>query len=336
MNCIRKRVHLDTYGSKDVVSENVVHTSPLHFSPKMYYNSLTANCSIVFLYVRRWNIYIFQRRERNMDQGITLMAGSLCNTLEYVEKIFHEHKNVLKSIELYINDFNVNREKINDITDARWKKIIENQRKKAEADGQKTILDQDQLFSLSDQIVSDISYITLTTESCQFFKRRWIDTGNIRRLKDLIDCYSKSWKRFNGIYSNIDCLIRQPMFLKYVRSTEERRQEFWGLVNEFCNQIEKIDHVLVEAFQNDLKNKRMLLAEQRYQEFLNYETDGSLIEDAEELQAQELENEQLFSGCKIKYIPLEHIAATFEEVSKLPDLTSNSNLKQLTNLLIAL
>ena len=61
------------------------------------------------------------------------------------------------------------------------------------------------------------------------------------------------------------------MFLKYVRSTEERRQEFWGLVNEFCNQIEKIDHVLVEAFQNDLKNKRMLLAEQRYQEFLNYD-----------------------------------------------------------------
>lgn len=46
-----------------------------------------------------------------MDQGITLMAGSLCNTLEYVEKIFHEHKNVLKSIEFYINDFNVNREK---------------------------------------------------------------------------------------------------------------------------------------------------------------------------------------------------------------------------------
>ena len=277
----------------------------------------------------------FQRRE-NMDQGITLMAGSLCNTLEYVEKIFLEHKNVLKSIELYINDFNVNREKINDITDARWKKIIENQRKKAEADGQKTILDQDQLFRLSDQIVSDISYITLTTDFSQFLKRRWIDTGNIRRLKDVIDCYSKSWKRFNGIYLNIDCLIRQPMFLKYVRSTEERRQEFWGLVNEFCNQIEKIDHVLVEAFQNDLKNKRMLLAEQRYQEFLNYETDGSLIEDAEELQAQELENEQLFSGCKIKYIPLEHIAATFEEVSKLPDLTSNSNLKQLTNLLIAL
>lgn len=271
-----------------------------------------------------------------MDQGITLMAGSLCNTLEYVEKIFLEHKNVLKSIELYINDFNVNREKINDITDARWKKIIENQRKKAEADGQKTILDQDQLFRLSDQIVSDISYITHMTESCQFFKRRWIDTGNIRRLKDLIDCYSKSWKRFNGIYSNIDCLIRQPMFLKYVRSTEERRQEFWGLVNEFCNQIEKIDHVLVEAFQNDLKNKRMLLAEQRYQEFLNYETDGSLIEDAEELQNQELENEQLFSGCKIKYIPLGHIAAAFKEVSKLPDLTSNSNLKQLTNLLIAL
>lgn len=271
-----------------------------------------------------------------MDQGITLMAGSLCNTLEYVEKIFHEHKNVLKSIELYINDFNVNREKINDITDARWKKIIENQRKKAEADGQKTILDQDQLFRLSDQIVSDISYITLTTDFSQFLKRRWIDTGNIRRLKDVIDCYSKSWKRFNGIYLNIDCLIRQPMFLKYVRSTEERRQEFWGLVNEFCNQIEKIDHVLVEAFQNDLKNKRMLLAEQRYQEFLNYETDGSLIEDVEELQAQELENEQFFSGCKIKYIPLEHIAATFEEVSKLPDLTSNSNLKQLTNLLIAL
>lgn len=275
-------------------------------------------------------------KEGNMDQGITLMAGSLCNTLEYVEKIFLEHKNVLKSIELYINDFNVNREKINDITDARWKKIIENQRKKAEADGQKTILDQDQLFRLSDQIVSDISYITLTTDFSQFLKRRWIDTGNIRRLKDVIDCYSKSWKRFNGIYLNIDCLIRQPMFLKYVRSTEERRQEFWGLVNEFCNQIEKIDHVLVEAFQNDLKNKRMLLAEQRYQEFLNYETDGSLIEDAEELQAQELENEQLFSGCKIKYIPLEHIAATFEEVSKLPDLTSNSNLKQLTNLLIAL
>jgi hypothetical protein len=277
----------------------------------------------------------FQRRE-NMDQGITLMAGSLCNTLEYVEKIFLEHKNVLKSIELYINDFNVNREKINDITDARWKKIIENQRKKAEADGQKTILDQDQLFRLSDQIVSDISYITLTTDFSQFLKRRWIDTGNIRRLKDVIDCYSKSWKRFNGIYLNIDCLIRQPMFLKYVRSTEERRQEFWGLVNEFCNQIEKIDHVLVEAFQNDLKNKRMLLAEQRYQEFLNYETDGSLIEDAEELQAQELENEQLFSGCKIKYIPLGHIAAAFKEVSKLPDLTSNSNLKQLTNLLIAL
>lgn len=275
-------------------------------------------------------------KEGNMDQGITLMAGSLCNTLEYVEKIFLEHKNVLKSIELYINDFNVNREKINDITDARWKKIIENQRKKAAANGQKTILDQDQLFRLSDQIVSDISYITLTTDFSQFLKRRWIDTGNIRRLKDLIDCYSKSWKRFNGIYLNIDCLIRQPMFLKYVRSTEERRQEFWGLVNEFCNQIEKIDHVLVEAFQNDLKNKRMLLAEQRYQEFLNYETDGSLIEDAEELQAQELENEQLFSGCKIKYIPLEHIAATFEEVSKLPDLTSNSNLKQLTNLLIAL
>ena len=277
----------------------------------------------------------FQRRE-NMDQGITLMAGSLCNTLEYVEKIFLEHKNVLKSIELYINDFNVNREKINDITDARWKKIIENQRKKAEADGQKTILDQDQLFRLSDQIVSDISYITLTTDFSQFLKRRWIDTGNIRRLKDVIDCYSKSWKRFNGIYLNIDCLIRQPMFLKYVRSTEERRQEFWGLVNEFCNQIEKIDHVLVEAFQNDLKNKRMLLAEQRYQEFLNYETDGSLIEDAEELQNQELENEQLFSGCKIKYIPLGHIAAAFKEVSKLPDLTSNSNLKQLTNLLIAL
>ena len=275
-------------------------------------------------------------KEGNMDQGITLMAGSLCNTLEYVEKIFLEHKNVLKSIELYINDFNVNREKINDITDARWKKIIENQRKKAKADGQKIILDQDQLFRLSDQIVSDISYITLTTDFSQFLKRRWIDTGNIRRLKDVIDCYSKSWKRFNGIYLNIDCLIRQPMFLKYVRSTEERRQEFWGLVNEFCNQIEKIDHVLVEAFQNDLKNKRMLLAEQRYQEFLNYETDGSLIEDAEELQAQELENEQLFSGCKIKYIPLEHIAATFEEVSKLPDLTSNSNLKQLTNLLIAL
>jgi len=275
-------------------------------------------------------------KEGNMDQGITLMAGSLCNTLEYVEKIFLEHKNVLKSIELYINDFNVNREKINDITDARWKKIIENQRKKAAANGQKTILDQDQLFRLSDQIVSDISYITLTTDFSQFLKRRWIDTGNIRRLKDVIDCYSKSWKRFNGIYLNIDCLIRQPMFLKYVRSTEERRQEFWGLVNEFCNQIEKIDHVLVEAFQNDLKNKRMLLAEQRYQEFLNYETDGSLIEDAEELQAQELENEQLFSGCKIKYIPLEHIAATFEEVSKLPDLTSNSNLKQLTNLLIAL
>ena len=277
----------------------------------------------------------FQRRE-NMDQGITLMAGSLWNTLEYVEKIFHEHKNVLKSIELYINDFNVNREKINDITDARWKKIIENQRKKAKADGQKTILDQDQLFRLSGQIVSDISYITLTTDFSQFLKRRWIDTGNISRLKDVIDCYNKSWKRFNGIYLNIDCLIRQPMFLKYVRSTEERRQEFWGLVNEFCNQIEKIDHVLVEAFQNDLKNKRMLLAEQRYQEFLNYETDGSLIEDAEELQAQELENEQLFSGCKIKYIPLEHIAATFEEVSKLPDLTSNSNLKQLTNLLITL
>ena len=277
----------------------------------------------------------FQRRE-NMDQGITLMAGSLCNTLEYVEKIFHEHKNVLKSIELYINDFNVNREKINDITDARWKKIIENQRKKALANGQETILDQDQLFHLSEQIVSDISYITNMTESCQFFKRRWIDTGNIRRLKDVIDCYSRSWKRFNGIYSNIDCLIRQPMFLKYVRSTEERRQEFWGLVNEFCNQIEKIDHVLVEAFQNDLKNKRMLLAEQRYQEFLNYETDGSLIEDAEELQNLELENEQLFSGCKIKYIPLGHIAAAFKEVSKLPDLTSNSNLKQLTNLLIAL
>lgn len=275
-------------------------------------------------------------KEGNMDQGITLMAGSLCNTLEYVEKIFLEHKNVLKSIELYINDFNVNREKINDITDARWKKIIENQRKKAEADGQKTILDQDQLFRLSDQIVSDISYITLTTDFSQFLKRRWIDTGNISRLKDVIDCYNKSWKRFNGIYLNIDCLIRQPMFLKYVRSTEERRQEFWGLVNEFCNQIEKIDHVLVEAFQNDLKNKRMLLAEQRYQEFLNYETDGSLIEDAEELQNLELENEQLFSGCKIKYIPLEHIAATFEEVSKLPDLTSNSNLKQLTNLLIAL
>ena len=275
-------------------------------------------------------------KEGNMDQGITLMAGSLCNTLEYVEKIFLEHKNVLKSIELYINDFNVNREKINDITDARWKKIIENQRKKAEADGQKTILDQDQLFRLSNQIVSDISYITLTTDFSQFLKRRWIDTGNISRLKDVIDCYNKSWKRFNGIYLNIDCLIRQPMFLKYVRSTEERRQEFWGLVNEFCNQIEKIDHVLVEAFQNDLKNKRMLLAEQRYQEFLNYETDGSLIEDVEELQAQELENEQLFSGCKIKYIPLEHIAATFEEVSKLPDLTSNSNLKQLTNLLIAL
>ena len=275
-------------------------------------------------------------KEGNMDQGITLMAGSLCNTLEYVEKIFLEHKNVLKSIELYINDFNVNREKINDITDARWKKIIENQRKKAAANGQKTILDQDQLFRLSGQIVSDISYITLTTDFSQFLKRRWIDTGNISRLKDVIDCYNKSWKRFNGIYLNIDCLIRQPMFLKYVRSTEERRQEFWGLVNEFCNQIEKIDHVLVEAFQNDLKNKRMLLAEQRYQEFLNYETDGSLIEDVEELQAQELENEQLFSGCKIKYIPLEHIAATFEEVSKLPDLTSNSNLKQLTNLLIAL
>ena len=271
-----------------------------------------------------------------MDQGITLMAGSLCNTLEYVEKIFHEHKNVLKSIELYINDFNVNREKINDITDARWKKIIENQRKKAEADGRKTILDQNQLFRLSQQIVSDISYITLTTDFSQFLKRRWIDTGNISRLKDVIDCYNKSWKRFNGIYLNIDCLIRQPMFLKYVRSTEERRQEFWGLVNELCNQIEKIDHVLVEAFQNDLKNKRMLLAEQRYQEFLNYETDGSLIEDVEELQAQELENEQLFSGCKIKYIPLWHIAATFKEVSKLPDLTSNSNLKQLTNLLIAL
>ena len=277
----------------------------------------------------------FQRRE-NMDQGITLMAGSLCNTLEYVEKIFLEHKNVLKSIELYINDFNVNREKINDITDARWKKIIENQRKKAAANSQKTILDQDQLFRLSEQIVSDIAYITNITDFCQYLKRRWIDTGNIRRLKDVIDCYSKSWKRFNGIYSNIDYLIRQPMFLKYVRSTEERRQEFWGLVNEFCNQIEKIDHVLVEAFQNDLKNKRMLLAEQRYQEFLNYETDGSLIEDAEELQAQELENEQLFSGCKIKYIPLGHIAAAFKEVSKLPDLTSNSNLKQLTNLLIAL
>ena len=275
-------------------------------------------------------------KEGNMDQGITLMAGSLCSTLEYVEKIFLEHKNVLKCIELYINDFNVNREKINDITDARWKKIIENQRKKSEADGQKTILDQDQLFRLSKQIVSDITYITLATDSCQFFKRHWIDTGNIRWLKDVIDFYNESWKRFNGIYLNIDCLIRQPMFLKYVRSTEERRQEFWGLVNEFCNQIEKIDHVLVEAFQNDLKNKRMLLAEQRYQEFLNYETDGSLIEDVEELQAQELENEQLFSGCKIKYIPLEHIAATFEEVSKLPDLTSNSNLKQLTNLLIAL
>ena len=273
---------------------------------------------------------------RNMDQGITLMAGSLCNTMEYVEKIFLEHKNVLKSIEFYINGFNVNREKINGITDARWKKIIENQRKKAKANGQETILDQDQLFRLSEQIVSDIAYITLTTDSCQFFKRRWIDTGNIRRLKDVIDCYDKSWKRFNGIYSSINCLIRQPMFLKYVRSTEERRQEFWGLVNEFCNQIEKIDHVLVEAFQNDLKNKRMLLAEQRYQEFLNYETDGSLIEDAEELQKQELENEQLFSGCKIKYIPLGHIAAAFKEVSKLPDLTSNSNLKQLTNLLIAL
>ena len=271
-----------------------------------------------------------------MDQGITLMAGSLCNTLEYVEKIFHEHKNVLKSIELYINDFNVNREKINDITDARWKKIIENQRKKALANGQETILDQKQLFRLSEQIVSDIAYITHTTDFCQYLKRRWIDTGNIRRLKDVIDCYNQSWKRFNSIYSNIDCLIRQPMFLKYVRSTEERRREFWGLVNEFCNQIEKIDHVLVEAFQNDLKNKRMLLAEQRYQEFLNYETDGSLIEDAEELQVQELENEQLFSGCKIKYIPLGHIAAAFKEVSKLPDLTSNSNLKQLTNLLIAL
>ena len=36
---------------------------PLHFSLKMYYNDLTANCSIIFLYVRRWNIYIFQRRE---------------------------------------------------------------------------------------------------------------------------------------------------------------------------------------------------------------------------------------------------------------------------------
>ena len=275
-------------------------------------------------------------KEGNMDQGITLMAGSLCNTLEYVEKIFHEHKNVLKSIELYINDFNVNREKINDITDARWKKIIENQRKKAATNGQKTILDQNQLFRLSEQIVNDITYITLTTDFSQFLKRRWIDTGNIRRLKDVIDCYSKSWKRFNGIYLNIDCLIRQPMFLKYVRSTEERRQKFWGLVNEFCNQIEKIDHVLVESFQNDLKNKRMLLTEQRYQEFLNYETDGSLIEDAEELQNQELENEQLFSGCKIKYIPLGHIAAAFKEVSTLPDLTSNSNLKQLTNLLIAL
>ena len=273
---------------------------------------------------------------RNMDQGIILMAGSLCNTMEYVEKIFLEHKNVLKSIEFYINGFNVNREKINGITDARWKKIIENQRKKATVNGQETILDQDQLFRLSEQIISDISYITLTTESCQFFKRRWIDTGNIRRLKDVIDCYDKSWKRFNGIYSSINCLIHQPMFLRYVRSTEARRQEFWGLINEFYTQIEKIDHVLVESFQNDLKNKRMLLAEQRYQEFLNYETDGSLIEDAEELQKQELENEQLFSGCKIKYIPLGHITAVFKEISKLPDLTSNSNLKYLTETLIAL
>ena len=271
-----------------------------------------------------------------MDQGITLMAGSLCNTLEYVEKIFLEHKNVLKSIEFYINGFNVNREKINGITDARWKKIIENQRKKAKANGQEAILDQDQLFRLSEQIVSDIAYITLTTDSCQFFKRRWIDTGNIRRLKDVIDCYDKSWKRFNGIYSSINCLIRQPMFLKYVRSAEERRQEFWSLVNEFCNQIEKIDHVLVESFQNDLKNKRMLLAEQRYQEFLNYETDDIPIEDAEELQNLELENEQLFSGCKIKYIPLGHITAVFKEISKLPDLTSASNLKYLTETLIAL
>ena len=271
-----------------------------------------------------------------MDQGIILMAGSLCNTMEYVEKIFLEHKNVLKSIEFYINGFNVNREKINGITDARWKKIIENQRKKATVNGQETILDQDQLFRLSEQIISDISYITLTTESCQFFKRRWIDTGNIRRLKDVIDCYDKSWKRFNGIYSSINCLIHQPMFLRYVRSTEARRQEFWGLINEFYTQIEKIDHVLVESFQNDLKNKRMLLAEQRYQEFLNYETDGSLIEDAEELQKQELENEQLFSGCKIKYIPLGHITAVFKEISKLPDLTSNSNLKYLTETLIPL
>lgn len=72
-------------------------------------------------------------KEGNMDQGIILMAGSLCNTMEYVEKIFLEHKNVLKSIEFYINGFNVNREKINGITDARWKKLLKIRERKPQS-----------------------------------------------------------------------------------------------------------------------------------------------------------------------------------------------------------
>lgn len=282
-----------------------------------------------------------------MDQGIALMAGSLCSTLGYVEQIFHEHKKALKSIEFYINDFHEN-DNIDDMTDARWKKIIKCQKSKAKSktDDAESILDHKELLNLAEQTANDIRYVTLTTDSCQYHKDRWVESGNIRKLKAVIDGYAKSWRRINDIYLNISKLIRQPAFLRYVRSSDLRRCSFWCLVDKLQCEANKIDHNLVAVYLKDLKNKQTLLTEQRYLEFIRYETGDSIAEDADEIAGAENltqetlyktdTNEEMFSDCKIKYIPLGHIAAAFKEISKLPDLTSASNLKVLTETLIAL
>jgi len=286
-------------------------------------------------------------KEGNMDQGIALMAGSLCSTLGYVEQIFHEHKKALKSIEFYINDFHEN-DNIDDMTDARWKKIIKCQKSKAKSktDDAESILDHKELLNLAEQTANDIRYVTLTTDSCQYYKDRWVESGNIRKLKAVIDGYAKSWRRINDIYLNISKLIRQPAFLRYVRSSDLRRCSFWRLVDKLQCEANKIDHNLVAVYLKDLKNKQTLLTEQRYLEFIRYETGDSIAEDADEIAGAENltqetlyktdTNEEMFSDCKIKYIPLGHIAAAFKEISKLPDLTSASNLKVLTETLIAL
>lgn len=282
-----------------------------------------------------------------MDQGVTLMAGSLCSTLGYVEEIFLEHKKALKSIEFYINDFHEN-DNIDDMTDARWEKKIKCQKSKAksETDDAESILNREELLKPAEQTANDIRYVAITTDSCQYYKDRWAESGNIRKLKAVIDGYAKSWSRINDIYLNISKLICQPAFLRYVRSSDLRRCSFWRLIDKLQCEADKIDQSLVAVYLNDLKNKQTLLTEQRYLEFIRYETGDSIAEDADEIAGAENliqetlyqtdVNEEMFSSCKIKYIPLGHIAAAFKEISKLPDLTSASNLKVLTEALIAL